>query len=225
MAVTHGDQHHVEIVPNGVSGAGVTTHYWDCCKPSCSWRENIKAKQGPVASCAKDGVTKLDPSAMSACGAGGVAYMCNNQGPWTVNSTLAYGFAGASLKGGVDYSLCCACLQLTFKHEKLTGKKMIIQATNTGADAWQSHFDLAIPGGGVGVNTIGCQTQWNAPPDGWGQRYGGVSNKAGCAQLPKQLQKGCEFRFDWLEGIENPNVDYVQVTCPASIVSVSGCNL
>lgn len=151
--------------------------------------------------------------------------MCNNQGPWAVNKTLAYGFAGASLKGGADYSLCCACLQLTFKHPKLSGKKMIIQATNTGSDAMKSHFDLAIPGGGVGINTIGCQTQWNAPPDGWGARYGGVSNKAQCSQLPKQLQAGCAFRFDWLEGVENPDVDYVQVSCPSSIVSVSGCSL
>lgn len=30
-----------------------------------------------------------------------------------------------------------------------------------------NHFDLQIPGGGVGLFN-GCQSQWNAPADGWG---------------------------------------------------------
>lgn len=228
VAVTSGEsepQPHIELIPGGISGSGVTTHYWDCCKPSCSWKENIKAKKGPVASCKKNGVTKLPASAMSGCGKNGEAYMCNNQGPMIVNSTLAYGFAGVSFKGGADYSLCCGCLMLTFKHNKLANKKMIVQYTNTGGDAVVNQFDLAIPGGGVGYNTIGCQTQWNAPPDGWGQRYGGVSSRAQCSILPAPLQKGCQFRWDWLNGVENPNVEFTQVKCPSAIVTVSGCDL
>lgn len=41
--------------------------------------------------------------------------------------------------------------RLTFTSTSIQGKKMIIQATNTGADLNEGQFDLAIPGGGVGI--------------------------------------------------------------------------
>jgi hypothetical protein len=68
----------------------------------------------------------------------------------------------------------------------------MMQATNTGGDVGVGQFDLLMPGGGVGLFN-GCQPQWGAPADGWGDRYGGVQNRDGCYQLPAQLQPGCYF--------------------------------
>lgn len=52
-----------------------------------------------------------------------------------------------------------------------------------------NHFDLQIPGGGVGIFN-GCQSQWNAPANGWGDRYGGVSSIEGCNDLPAAIREG-----------------------------------
>lgn len=105
------------VVPGGMSGDAVTTRYWDCCKPSCSWQGNIdKSIKRPVASCKIDGRTPANIEAQSGCAEkDGTAYMCSNQSPWAVNSTFAYGFAGASMKGGSDVSLCCGCFLSTSK--------------------------------------------------------------------------------------------------------------
>ncbi len=42
---------------------------------------------------------------------------------------------------------CCACYELTFTSGPVKGKKMIVQATNTGGDLGDDHFDIQIPGG------------------------------------------------------------------------------
>lgn len=67
------------------------------------------------------------------------------------------------------------------------------KVTNTGGDLGQGHFDIQLPGGGVGIFN-GCTAQWGAPSDGWGSRYGGVSSVSDCSSLPSQLQDGCKFR-------------------------------
>ena len=99
---------------------------------------------------------------------------------------------------------------------------MVVQVSNTGSDLGSNHFDLQIPGGGVGIFN-GCSDQWNAPNDGWGARYGGVSSAAECSQLPSQLQSGCNFRFDWFQNADNPNMELVRVQCPKSLVDRSQC--
>ena len=156
----------------------------------------------------------------------------------TVN--LAYGFAAFSRPNS-----CCKCYQLTFTNTAVSGKKMIVQvhiyisfqsqecdtakilflqATNTGGDLGQGHFDVMIPGGGVGIFN-GCSSQWGAPSDGWGQKYGGVSSRDQCNQLPSQLRSGCYWRFDWLKNAPNPNVDFKEVACPSQLTSISGCKV
>ena len=85
-----------------------------------------------------------------------------------------------------------------------------------------NHFDLQIPGGGVGIFN-GCQSQFNAPSDGWGQRYGGVSSLSQCDALPDSLKSGCQFRFNWLGGADNPGVIFRRVYCPAELVAKTGC--
>ncbi|CAH1111717.1 unnamed protein product [Psylliodes chrysocephalus] len=215
------------LIPNGISGDGITTRYWDCCAPSCAWDGNTKnTKNGiPDQTCKIDGVTnstKVD-NAQSGCVEGGVAYTCNSQQPIVVNDTLAYGWSAASFTGGEDVSKCCACFLLSFKG-KLAGKQFLVQNVNTGTELNQNQFDLQIPGGGVGIFNIGCMTQWNAPEDGWGKRYGGVSTIEECQLLPEVLQPGCRFRFEFMEGADNPDITFQEVQCPAEVVAISGCD-
>lgn len=102
---------------------------------------------------------------------------------------------------------------------------MLVQYVNTGSDLANNHFDIAIPGGGVGLFPLGCQRQWNASSHGWGDRYGGVHTKEECSELPRPLQGGCRFRFDFMEGVPNPNVTFYQVKCPPELVAITGCEL
>ncbi|KAI9318689.1 endo-glucanase RCE3 [Dichotomocladium elegans] len=207
-------------ISGGASGSGTTTRYWDCCKASCGW--NGKASvSSPVGSCAADGVKLVGVDTQSGCN-GGSAYMCNDNQPWAVNEKLAYGFAAASIAGSNEAGWCCGCYELTFTSGPVSGKKMVVQVTNTGGDLGSNHFDLQMPGGGVGIFN-GCQNQWNAPADGWGQRYGGLSSASGCADLPKPLRAGCEWRFNWFKNADNPTMTFKEVTCPAELVAKTGC--
>ncbi|KAI7558216.1 glycoside hydrolase family 45 protein, partial [Hortaea werneckii] len=140
-----------------VSGSGSTTRYWDCCKGSCAW-EGKADVSAPITTCDADDNPLSDANAKSGCD-GGSAYMCSDQSPWAVSSDLAYGFAAVSIPGGSESSWCCACYELTFTSTSIAGKKMIVQATNTGADLGEGQFDLAIPGGGVGIYN-GCTDEW-----------------------------------------------------------------
>ncbi|CAG9839574.1 unnamed protein product [Diabrotica balteata] len=212
-------------IPGGKSGDGVTTRYWDCCAPSCAWDQIIHTKNGiPIQTCQTDGVTPSDKAtnAQSGCEVGGVAYTCTNQSPKIINDSLAYTFVAASFAGGLDYNDCCICLLMDFKGE-LAGKRMLTQVTNTGDALGQNHFDILMPGGGVGEFNLGCKTQWNAPDDGWGERYGGVTSLEGCNELPEQLQEGCRFRFTWMKGVPNPPVTFYQIKCPEYFVGISKC--
>lgn len=79
-----------------------------------------------------------------------------------------------------------------------------------------------MPGGGVGYFN-GCSRQWGAPSDGWGERYGGVITRDECWGLPSALRDGCFWRFDWFGGVDNPDVSFREVECPAELVRKSGC--
>jgi hypothetical protein len=48
---------------------------------------------------------------------------------------------------------------------------MVVQVTNTGSDLGENHFDLAIPGSGVGLFPQGCSKQFNGAR--MGNTYGG----------------------------------------------------
>ena len=184
----------------------------------------------PVNICAKDGKNVFDDyNTKSGCD-GGPGYVCNTNQPWVVNDKLAYGFVAGNADGLTEKDLCCACYEITFTSlpngpssaSGIIGKKMVVQVTNTGADLSNNHFDIQIPGGGVGIFN-GCQSQWGAPSDGWGQRYGGVSSRGDCAKLPAELQAGCQFRFDWMKGADNPTMEFRRVQCPDAITKKSGC--
>lgn len=126
------------------SGNGKTTRYWDCCKPSCAWSGKASFKTGPVQSCDKGDNVLADADTKSACDNGGPAFMCSDESPWAVSDSLAYGFAAVSISGGTEASWCCACYELTFTSGPVSGKKMVVQATNTGGDLGQNHFDIGV---------------------------------------------------------------------------------
>lgn len=54
--------------------------------------------------------------------------------------------------------------------QSLKGKTMIVQAINSG-DIGADHFDLLIPGGGLGAMQQGCPKQWGSV--NMGTQYGG----------------------------------------------------
>jgi hypothetical protein len=111
---------------------------------------------------------------------------------------------------------------LTFTSGPVSGQKMIVQATNTGGDLGDNHFDIAMPGGGVGIFN-GCSSQFGAPSSGWGQQYGGISSRSECENFPAKLQAGCKWRFDWFKNADNPTVSFKEVTCPANLTAKTGC--
>ncbi|RKH35274.1 hypothetical protein D7Y13_02380 [Corallococcus praedator] len=199
---------------------GKTTRYWDCAKGSASWTGKASVT-GPVKACASDGVTVLSPNAQSGAN-GGTAFMCNNNQPWAVNDSLAYGVAAAYVPGGSEATLSCACYELTFTSGSANGKKMVVQVVNTGGPSGDTHFDLLIPGGGVGMFNA-CTPQWNAPSSGWGGQYGGISSRDQCSMLPSQLRPGCYWRFDWFKNADNPTVSFKPVACPTAITNKTGC--
>jgi len=232
----------VNPTPSGSSGASCTpqtswitgvktTRYWDCCKPSCTWASNSPDTDKPTTACDINGNPLDRYDTKNICSGGGadgpIAYMCTNQGPWEVDATLAFGFAAANRP-------CGECYEMEFTSSSLaqSGKRMILQVTNSGGDlAGNMHFDIQLPGGGFGIFNGCAQTdtecyngecQFNKPYQNWGQRYGGISSLSECAGLPSELQAGCEFRFGWFENADNPFTQVRRVKCPAEIVERSG---
>ncbi|KAK0729250.1 glycoside hydrolase [Apiosordaria backusii] len=202
----------------GAQGTGKTTRYWDCCKPSCAWPGKSTASS-PVQTCDKNDNPLNDRgSTRSGCDSGGSAFMCSNQSPWAVNETVAYGWAAVNIAGSNEAAWCCSCYELTFTSGPVAGKKMVVQATNTGG-IW-GIITLILPCRGEGW---GYLMQYGAPPNGWGERYGGVASKSACASFPEKLKAGCNWRFDWFQGADNPDVRFRQVACPAAITAKSGC--
>lgn len=132
-------------VQAGASGTGTTTRYWDCCKPSCAWsgKADLLSGSGPVTTCDISDNPLTDVDAASGCN-GGSAFMCSDQSPWAVSDDLAYGYAAVNIAGGSESSWCCACYELTFTSGAVAGKKMIVQATNTGGDLGSNQFDISV---------------------------------------------------------------------------------
>jgi hypothetical protein len=206
--------------PSGGKKRGKTTRYWDCCKPSCSWSGKANVSH-PVNTCNRSGQLIINVDAKSGCD-GGEAFMCTDQQPWAVSENLSYGFAAASIAGGSESTWCCACYKLTFTNTAIAGKQMIVQVTNTGGDLGENHFDIQMPGGGLGIFD-GCSSQFNTNAASWGERYGGLRSEDGCNNLPQSLQAGCHWRFGWFKNADNPEMEFEEVACPAELVAKTGC--
>ncbi|KAH6897502.1 RlpA-like double-psi beta-barrel-protein domain-containing protein-containing protein [Thelonectria olida] len=194
------------------------SRYWDCCKPSCAWDDKASVS-APVLTCDASDNPISDASTTSGCD-GGTAYSCSDNSPWAVNDNLAYGFAATNIEGGSESSWCCACYALTFTSGAVKGKTMVVQSTNTGSDLGSNQFDLLMPGGGVGIFD-GCTSEFGTALPG--EQYGGISSASQCSSFPAILQDGCDWRFDWFENSDNPEVTFEQVQCPTAITDISGC--
>ena len=198
-------------------------------------------------------VVNEDPDLKNVCGGGGnepaeggsVAYECVDRVPFTDDSSQRYAFAAAN-------SRCCECYELTFLDKSvdgegnvcegcssydgsLAGETVIIQVINTGGDLGPLQFDLQIPGGGFGIfNGVAGNESPNGPalfPDSdeaaWDERYGGVSEREQCYDLPPPVVDGCLWRFDSLGNADNPGVSYKRVKCGKfpKLYEKSGCLL
>ncbi|KAK7414810.1 hypothetical protein QQZ08_012491 [Neonectria magnoliae] len=206
------------IAVRAASGTGQSTRYWDCCKPSCAWGGKASVS-APALTCDKNDNPISDANAVSGCN-GGTSYTCSSYAPWAVSDDLAYGFAATAIDGGSESSWCCACYALTFTSGAAKGKKMVVQSTNTGGDLGSNHFDLLIPGGGVGIFD-GCTSEFGSALPG--AQYGGISSQSQCTSFPEVLKDGCNWRFDWFDNSDNPGLTFEQVQCPTALTDISGC--
>lgn len=211
---------------------GYATRYWDSCKPHCAW----EGKGGPVArTCNADGMSKANSGASSVCD-GGNAGTCFDQTPQIVNDTIAYAFA-ATPGGGSD---CGKCYMLTFKgtgasatntptddhHRKIKGKHLIVMSSNIGYDVSHNQFDLMIPGGGPGAFN-GCGKMGISCA---GAQYGGflttcnydkscLIEMCNSEYSNESLRNGCLFLANWMDAANNPEIEFVQVECPAALAA------
>ena len=206
------------------NASGVTTQYWDACKPSCSWTGNAGGKV--ARNCNIDGSNRsVSDQDQSSC-QNGQAFACMNQAPWKVGN-VSFGYVA------VNNGACGDCFQLDFPN----GEVMVVMKSNIGNI--NGEFDIMIPGGGVGdFNALTRQVQNSgiSNPD-MGVQYGGFRGACGwsgptvaecvrqrCnsvfANLP-DLKNGCLWYVNTLgshaASFDNANVKYKQVTCPKEL--------
>jgi len=181
--------------------------------------------------------TMSDANATNGC-EGGPAFMCYDYAPFSVSSTVSYGFAA------FNSGSCGTCYHIQFDGNShnggadpgaasLNGKHMIVQVINIGGIEG-GQFDLLIPGGGVGAMN-GCSTQWGNAD--LGATYGGFltscaqsGDRASCVLSMCQtafgsasdLMAGCEWFTSWFGTADNPSLRYEQIACPAEIRAISG---
>jgi hypothetical protein len=216
--------------------SGWASRYWDCCKPACGWKANVRTGN-PMNSCSQSDQVLSSADTKNACdGGGGGAFMCWSGAPWSVSDTLSYGFVAASAGNYV----CGRCYQVQFTGAGHNGsnpgatslvyKTMVVQVINNGGVA-ADQMDLLIPGGGVGALNA-CSTQWGNVDLGaqYGGFYAACKNDATCtAQMCQtafagkpELLAGCSWFLGWFSGADNPSFIFKQIACPSAITQKSG---
>lgn len=209
-------------------GENHATRYWDCCKPSCGW-----SNQGNIHSCDLSNNNVGVNDQMSSVCDGGNAQTCHGMAPWAYSSDLAFGYAAAN---GRD---CGACYKLEFTgqghhnagdpgSQAIAGKVMIVKVTNRGAELGDGHFDLLIPGGGLGMFN-GCTQALGIQEGELGARNGGFMTSCNgdlnCVRNScmstfsnhPELQAGCLWSADWFQGADNPRFRFEKTECPAEL--------
>ncbi|MDR0516792.1 MAG: hypothetical protein LBH25_07060 [Fibromonadaceae bacterium] len=235
--------------------SGYGTRYWDGCKPSCSWPENVSNISNICRNCDVNNQTTpaytyrqdwgQNAGVPSSCDNGGSTYTCFDMAPVKVNDNLAYGYVATA---GAEGNVCGKCFQLQFdgkgkydtkpSHALLNGKTMVVMASNIGYDVGSGHFDILIPGGGLG-NFDSFSNQLGVTANDLGVRSGGFlstcQQSLGWDAAPAQykscvlqkctavfggnskfadLLRGCEWFADWFEAADNPTFLYKEVECP-----------
>jgi len=211
----------------------------------------------PVVSCAEDDSPhEGDFNVASSCSTleANSAYTCFSMVPRAIDDTLSYGYAAVPDDGTGD--VCGRCYELTFLgtgyyndndpgSREIQGKRMIVQAIDTGWDLNSRQFDLLIPGGGVGLFDA-CTYQWGVTdPSVLGAQYGGLLTT--CSRDPANrdhdalkacvrdkcdtlfagsaradLRAGCGWFIDWFAAADNPDLDYREIPCPVELAADSG---
>ncbi|KEZ39771.1 hypothetical protein SAPIO_CDS9734 [Scedosporium apiospermum] len=204
---------------------GRTLTNWDCCKPACAWRSLLTGGvSGQVMVCNKDDQpfsNDLSNSVPSSCGdtaGSNQGYLCSDYQPRPVAENLAYGFA---ITDGIEN--CCKCYELQWTEGPAAGKRMQVQVINEGGSVTDGRreFIILTPGGGVGPNAQGCESQFGLD---WGRQWGGVSQASDCESIPERMQAGCYWRWNWARGDVNTwGIDYHEISCPDALTSISGC--
>ena len=101
--------------PEWVTGT-YTTGYWDCCKPSCAWKDKGRVTT-PIRACHKEtGARIFDSEETSVCD-GGDSATCADNTPFSIGENLSMGFAAAAIYGehgliGDDH--CGQCFEIQF---------------------------------------------------------------------------------------------------------------
>lgn len=170
--------------------------------------------------------------------------------PIKINDSLSYGYVATA---GAEGNVCGKCFQIQFDgkgkydtkptHALLNGKTMIVMASNIGYDVGSGHFDILIPGGGLG-NFDSFSKQLGVSESDLGARSGGFltscqQNGLGHDATPEQykscvmqkctaifgrdakfadLLRGCEWFADWFEAADNPTFLYKEISCPDYLV-------
>ncbi|KAF3911837.1 Endoglucanase-5 [Arthrobotrys entomopaga] len=216
------------LAADKLSGVGATGLYWDCCKPSCAWSDKGPFSTHPVQTCNKDDSPLKDQTAGSACGQGGTAFVCNNQQPWVVNDTFSYGFTSTFIVGASESDWCCSCYELNFINGAIKGKRMVVQASNTGYDdPTRNIFGVGVPGARDYASA--CLNRYDGAGDGFlGQNGTLITSRDECKDLPQPLQQGCLWRFDWFhidlfKGATRPNMTFTRIKCPKVLTDITGC--
>lgn len=222
-------------------GPGVT-HYWDCCKETCSWTSN--APDYGVTQCDSAGIGNPQPADMkpSVCDVSTGHATCQNRYPEIVTnadgSRTLMGFVATGRVLRQDFAsderndFCGQCYEVEFEDARGI-KNAVVQVTNTG-DA-QGIFDLAVPGGGFGAHN-GCAhySDWKVYVDQGGPCdptratctrsttgeaqgcaiYGGFQNKAYCSSALGTDKRAQTACTDVLWGVFPPQNHAVGQVCP-----------
>jgi len=160
--------------------------------------------------------------------------------PFAKDEKLAFGFAATHTN-----STCGKCYQLQFTGQgqhtandagsmAIKDKTMVVMATNIGDLNGALHFDLLIPGGGVGQFN-GCSSSLGIPEGELGANRGGFLSTGECSggdhnarkecvrnkctsvfgsRGLSDLEAGCLWFVDWFEVADNPDFLVQQVDCP-----------
>ena len=164
--------------------------------------------------CSKDNHPITNYNERSGCQGGG-AYTCWDQAPFRDENDpgLSFGFVAVPARAGAS---CGSCFELRYTGDgyyvpqdpgsrKLKGKRMIVQATNIGADVFSGQMDLMIPGGGTGLFN-GCTRQWGNHD--LGATYGGFLSKCQNEHGAVCANNGGRLRC---VGVEFPDAQHEEV--------------
>ena len=227
-----------------------STRYWDCSRPTCSWNPGScsGAQQHPY--CADNSGYSVGQSGQGKDYISLANQPYYDQATNTVYATAAVsGSLGIGQQGGPACGKCYEAY-VTNKcgnpyyvggcnnsyNQNAAGTKLVIMDTNfcpdqpacpltvqdkNAADA-HYHFDIALPGGGVGGQNH-CQTLYNNQNPTF-MKANSISDCSNTSIIPTVLADGCKTYFNNLKQMDNPMIAFKEITCPNNVPSFNKLN-